>query len=192
MKSVFNDELQHHGILGQKWGIRRYQNYDGSYTRAGLKRYESQRAKYESAKSDYETKRKKYKAGLLDKKDLAESKRTYKDAKKKKNQAYNSLASDKKADEGKALYRQGETITSNNAARSYAAIAATAGSGIAYALVSNAIKNSGRDYATSFGGYSLSSLSATAVSAGIAAASAAYSIKKESENRKLRAYYGHS
>ena len=34
-----NEELYHHGILGQKWGIRRYQNYDGSYTRAGLKRY---------------------------------------------------------------------------------------------------------------------------------------------------------
>lgn len=33
------DYLQHHGIKGQKWGIRRYQNYDGTYTRAGVKRY---------------------------------------------------------------------------------------------------------------------------------------------------------
>lgn len=31
--------LAHHGILGQKWGIRRYQNKDGSYTEAGKKRY---------------------------------------------------------------------------------------------------------------------------------------------------------
>lgn len=30
--------LMHHGILGQKWGIRRFQNKDGSYTRAGLER----------------------------------------------------------------------------------------------------------------------------------------------------------
>lgn len=30
--------LQHHGILGQKWGIRRFQNEDGSLTDAGKKR----------------------------------------------------------------------------------------------------------------------------------------------------------
>ena len=30
--------LKHHGIKGQKWGVRRFQNPDGSYTDAGRKR----------------------------------------------------------------------------------------------------------------------------------------------------------
>ena len=35
------DHLEHHGVKGQKWGVRRYQNADGSLTNSGKKRYSS-------------------------------------------------------------------------------------------------------------------------------------------------------
>lgn len=34
-----NEYISHHGVLGQKWGVRRYQNKDGSLTNAGKKHY---------------------------------------------------------------------------------------------------------------------------------------------------------
>lgn len=40
MYQVYNDEyLMHHGVKGMHWGIRRYQNADGSLTEKGYKHY---------------------------------------------------------------------------------------------------------------------------------------------------------
>lgn len=63
---ISETELYHHGIKGMRWGVRRYQNSDGSLTTAGKKRYydtpelnaqknevESARAIYKSSKSAY-------------------------------------------------------------------------------------------------------------------------------------------
>ena len=41
LKKKNDDHLEHHGVKGQKWGVRRYQNADGSLTNAGKKRYSS-------------------------------------------------------------------------------------------------------------------------------------------------------
>lgn len=38
MIQIYMTELYHHGIKGQKWGVRRYQNPDGTRTSAGKQR----------------------------------------------------------------------------------------------------------------------------------------------------------
>lgn len=40
------NEFYHHGIRGQRWGIRRYQNSDGSLTEAGQKRRDKRDSKW--------------------------------------------------------------------------------------------------------------------------------------------------
>lgn len=45
-KDDHTNELSHHGIPGMKWGVRRYQNADGSLTAAGKKRVAKMKDKY--------------------------------------------------------------------------------------------------------------------------------------------------
>lgn len=61
---VFDDELYHHGIPGQRWGHRRFQNEDGSWTPEGRERY-GEGDERSKAKVAYNTQ--KYKADLKSK-----------------------------------------------------------------------------------------------------------------------------
>ncbi len=68
--SVDTDFLAHYGVLGMKWGARRYQNYDGTYTQRGMKRYNETSDRYEALKTKYEqTKDKKTKNQMKQAKD---------------------------------------------------------------------------------------------------------------------------
>ena len=49
---ITNGELYHHGIKGMKWGVRRYQNPDGSLTPAGYKRLMKADQKWAKKKTD--------------------------------------------------------------------------------------------------------------------------------------------
>ena len=53
------DYLEHHGILGQKWGVRRFQNKDGSLTAVGKRRIYAQ-----GADGGYESRGNRYKRSI--------------------------------------------------------------------------------------------------------------------------------
>lgn len=46
----YDDVLEHHGILGQKWGVRRFESASGHLTAAGKNRYNSIDGKYQKVK----------------------------------------------------------------------------------------------------------------------------------------------
>lgn len=47
----YNEEvLAHYGVKGMRWGVRRYQKYDGTYTKKGVARFKKADSDYEAAK----------------------------------------------------------------------------------------------------------------------------------------------
>lgn len=165
--------LQHHGVLGMKWGVRRYQNFNGSYTKAGLKRFEKSAAEYE----DLKTKKKQYGA-----KTMMNSKTTYgratKLAKQQMKKDYKHLKQDKLADQGKNLYANGYRITDNVGTKLTGA-ATTGGTMIGYAYANGLINKKQTE-------------SLAAIAGATGAVGAGISFVNYNKDRKLRAYYGHT
>lgn len=54
----WREELYHHGILGQKWGVRRYQNKDGTLTEEGKSRHGINELEKKAIKAEYKKSRK--------------------------------------------------------------------------------------------------------------------------------------
>jgi len=114
---AYPNELYHHGIKGQKWGVRRYQRPDGELTEAGKKRYHKRlvekaviiggqarwaNARAENAKKKYEKTAKKATVNPTDKtlRKEKERKRVYEALQKEANE-WNKLT-DKSIKEARA------------------------------------------------------------------------------------------
>lgn len=73
---VYANELYHHGIKGQRWGVRRYRNEDGSLTEAGKKREAKRAAKLEAYKEREKASASKYYAKQISRADRLVEKAT--------------------------------------------------------------------------------------------------------------------
>lgn len=197
--SANSNELYHYGVLGMKWGVRRYQNFDGSYTKAGLKRYNKSMSEYEAASDAHKAFKSAYKQAkrtgeaaevknhetgeysVIGKETVKSLKSLKKDAKKQVVKDYKHLKQDKLGDQGKKLYANGHRITGASAATK---ALATIGSAAASVALYNEKTNS------------LGSEAVTKSLRAIGYASSAAAVVKGGYDfnnaRKLRAYYGHT
>lgn len=189
-----DDHIEHHGVRGMKWGVRRYQNYDGTYTQAGLKRFKKSLDTYEKADARYKSVKSSVKSGQGNKGDLTNAKLARKEAKKRLDKDYRHLKQDKLGDQGKELYANGKTITGN---AKVTGVLNTIGSVALGAAAYNA-RSGGQvtQMLNKYTGMKINDKQFLAVTGGIGAAALGTSaVKKgvdEYQNKRLRAYYGHT
>ena len=86
-----NEILMHHGIKGQRWGIRRFQNEDGTRTAAGKKRERSARQQWNAERK---MQRKAAGSGKLFDKNESRAAKKYKEAKSAEKKALNEFDGD--------------------------------------------------------------------------------------------------
>lgn len=183
-----NDELMHYGVRGMKWGVRRYQNYDGSYTQKGVARFKSAESKYDSAKKTYDS----AKAGG-NKAKIKSAKKDVRGAKKEMSKAYKQLKYDKRGDQGREMYKQGKTITGNNTKNRYGQLGIFIGANTLNQVAGRALNKRQAVLVTQkHGAIPMSQISQAAIGVGSSIATAMLHGKTMSDNRKLRAYYGHT
>lgn len=182
--------LAHHGVKGQKWGVRRYQNEDGTLTRKGQKRYGvnldlNDKSRENIARVRLGEARRRLDVATANN---PTNKTRIAEMKSKERAAKKAVSYGKKVDKGAALAAKGRTIWGNQAKKSLAIGAAGLGAALLTYGLNNSLANLSAEGRLTLGHYQMAKAMKTIGTMGLGAAAAAYSIKKDVENSRLRAY----
>lgn len=188
---VPDDYLVHHGILGMKWGVRRYQNKDGSYTKKGLERYRRSEDKYKAANDTYQEAKTLKKSGEISDDLVKRAKKNRRDAKRQLSRDYDKLKTDKLADEGKEIVKSGKGIIANTMDSRVKQALVGVGSITAASIVGSALAQRGATLVGRYGSVNLGTAAAKALVAAGVVAMAGIGAKTELDNRRIRSYYNH-
>lgn len=187
------EELSHHGVKGQHWGVRRYQNEDGTYTAAGKKRYGMDldindksrtniaKIRKGEAQRRLDVAKENAKTGKGSTYNVADLKRRVRSAKKMEKQM-------KSIDKGAERYAKGETITGNRVKSYMVATAATGASWIAANYLNTRINQLGAEGRLTPAHIAVAKKANTFINGALTAGSLAYSAKKAVDNQNIRKY----
>lgn len=167
----YRNYLMHFGVKGMKWGVRRYRNYDGAYTQAGLKRYGVTERRYDATADRAKRAKADYKSGKITKLEYNRAKNARREAERDLKKDYRRLRQDKLADQGRRLYTDGRRINSNVGDLGRIAF----------------LTGIGANYAHNRGNYKAAKIIRRA-GLGVGAAAMA---RNNYQNKRIRAYYGH-
>lgn len=190
---AIKESLSHHGIRGQKWGVRRFQNANGTYTAAGRKRYGMDLDVNDKSRTNIAKIRKgealrrldvakeNAKSGKGSAYNVADLKRRVRSAKRMEKQM-------KSIDKGAERYAKGETITGNRVKTYMAATAATGASWIAANYLNTRITDLGNQGRLTPAHVAFAKKANTFINTALTGASLAYTAKKAIDNENIRKY----
>lgn len=185
------NELYHHGVKGMRWGVRRYQNDDGTYTKAGRKRYGLDLDLNDKSRQNIARIRLGEARRRLDvsKQNNKTNTTRHAELKVRERSAKRALKEAKGIDAGAKRIAKGETIYRNQLKQLASfAVASGASKMLTNHLNTRLTELAAQGRATA-GHYAVAKAINDFGGYGFAALATAYSMKKSNDNANIRRYY---